>query len=247
MRQRFVAGVGGTLSLLPPEIDSLGVPASATVTLRHSSGADLPAPVTDAVAVVDPITGKLSYALSGAQCPLPGATTGGLLDGFGDSTRVNPSAGASYRAEWKYVIAGVTYDADQLYEVRRRILHRTLTYAEVERDLPAPVLDLSTSTQKVRDAMDDAWDDVLDDLATRGFEPDRVMDSDRLRRPHREKVVARLARSWGPNWRQYATDREDAYQRAIDAALAAGDWYDAVEDAVEARGEIKTPSTTLTR
>lgn len=233
MRMRFVQGIGGTLRLLPPEVAKSGVPASATISITKASGNALPTPVSGAAAVVDGTTGELSYALAGAQCQDP-ASIGEHL----------------YRATWRYVIGGVTHEIDQLFEVRRRLLKPTLTYAEVERDLPAGVYDLCAGgPTEVQDAMGDAWDDVLDDLAARGYEPDKVMDLDRMRRPHRERTLARLARSWGPPWRQFAIDREDAYQRSLEKALGAGDWYDTSGDAVKQPGpaETKTPTVVLTR
>ncbi len=244
MRTRFVQGVGGTLAFTPPELATANgaIPTAATVTLKRASGIDLPTPVDSAAAVVS-ATGVLSYVLSGAQCPDP-LTTGGVSSVYGDAT----SRGYLYRATWRYTLAGVVYESDQLYEVRRRVLKSTLTYDEIERDLPAPVGDLCQGgSTEVVDRMGDAWDDVLDDLAARGYEPDRVMDPDRLRRPHREKTIARLARGWGPNWRQYAIDREDAYQRALERALGSGDWYDVVADAKDLGTETKTPTITLTR
>lgn len=232
MRTRFVQNVGGTLRLLPPEVAKSGNPTTATVSIARASGLDLPTPVSGAAAAIDAQTGELSYALAGAQCPDP-YTLGEHL----------------YRATWRYEIGGDTYETDQLYEVRRRVLKPTLTYAEVERDLPASVYDLCEGgPSDVQDAMGDAWDDVLDDLASRGYEPDKVMDADRLRRPHRERTLARLARDWGPAWRQFAIDREDAYQRALEKALGAGDWYDQDQSATQqAPTEVKTPTVVLTR
>jgi hypothetical protein len=227
MRQRFVKAIGGTLRFTPPEE---GTPTTPTVSLKRASGLDLPTPVADAAATV--AAGELSYALAGAQCPDPVAVGEHL-----------------YRATWRYVIEGVTYESDQLYEVRGRLLKATLTYDEVERDLPAPVEDLlEDGAEAVREAMGDAWDDVLDDLAARGFEPDKVMDADRLRRPHRERTIARLARTWGPAWRQFAIDREAAYERALERALEAGDWYDRDESATQTTpAETKAPTIALTR
>jgi hypothetical protein len=242
MRTRFVQGVGGTLRLTPPESARLGAPTSGTVTIKRASGLDLPTPVTDAAAT---ITGAvLSYVLSGAQCPDPFTSGGGAISPDGRTY----SSGFLYRATWRYVIDGVTYETDQLYEVRRRVLKPTLTYAEFERDLPAPIYDLMEGgPSEALDAMGDAWDDVLDDLASRGFEPDRVMDADRLRRPHRVRTLARLARSWGPQWRQFAIDRDDEYLRAIEKALGAGDWYDLAADGKQQAAETQTPTVVLTR
>lgn len=232
MRQRFVQSIGGTLLLTPPEAARFGVPTSATISITASDGTALPTIVSGAVAAISS-AGELSYALSGAQCPDP----------FTNSRHL-------YRAVWRYVIAGVTYETDQLYEVRRRVLKSTLTYAEVERDLPADVYTLQENgPADVHATMGDAWDDVLDDLASRGVEPDKVMDADRLRRPHRQKTIARLARTWGPQWKMYADEREASFERAMDRALASGDWIDASGDATEAAGpdEHPTPATRLTR
>lgn len=244
MRQRFVQGVGGTLRFTPPEVEKQGVPTSATISITRANGNALPTPVAAEAAVVD-AQGGLSYALSGAQCPDPITNGGGLLS----PTGLKGTSWHLYRAVWRYVIGGVTYETDQLYEVRRRVLKPTLTYAEVERDLPSSVYDLCQGgPQDVIDTMGDAWDDVLDDLAERGYEPDRVMDADRLRRPHREKTLTRLARTWGPQWRQFAIDRADAYQRALSAALEAGDWYESIlADAREQAGEKRIPTTICTR
>jgi hypothetical protein len=230
MRQRFVRGIGGTLRLTAPEQATRGKPSSATITLKEAAGTDLPTPVEGAAATVDATTGEMAYALAGAQAPDP------LSNGY------------LYRATWRYVIDGVTYETDQLYEVRRRILKPTLTYSEVERDLPADVDDLCEGgLSEVLDAVGDAWDDVLDDLAARGYEPDKVMDPDRLRRPHRIWTLARLARAWGPSWRQYAADRASEYERAMSTALNAGDWYDTVPDAQKGSDEVKPTSVVCTR
>ena len=229
MRTRFVAGTAATLRFTPPGAETLGgAILSATVTIRQSNGTDLPTPV---VAQAATVTGtELSLALAGAQLVDPLTRSGHL-----------------YVADWSYVVGAETLRADQLFEVRRRVLRSTLTEEEVLRYLPARIEELQESAS-VRDEVADAWDDVLDDVAARGFEPDRIMDCDRLRRPHRSKVLAVLARTWGPNWKDWAEAKATDYARDLDAALNAGDWYESVaEDGIQAATEVKVTSVRLSR
>lgn len=228
MRVRLLAGQAGTLRFTPPGADTLADAIdSATVTIRQSDGRELPTPVANAAATVTET--ELSYALAALQLVEPLARGGHL-----------------YRAEWAYVSGGETYRADQLFEVRKRLLLSTLTEDEVLLHLPARIEELQDSGS-VRAEVAAAWEDVLDDLAARGFDPDRIMDADRLRRPHREKTIAILARNWGPDWREWATAKAGDYDRALDSALSAGDWYDSGEDALQAANETKVQSVRLTR
>jgi len=243
VRPRFVQGIGGTLEFKPSEA---GVPSSALVTIKRSTGADLPTPVIAAAAAIA-ADGKLSYVLSGAQCPDP-AGSGSYLPSYLVSEE-RPLYSALYRAAWRYVIGAATYESDQLYEVRRRILKPTLTIAELIRRLPASLEELTgdgTTTSAV-EAMGDAWDDVLDDLAEKGYQPDRVMDVDRLRRPHRTKTLANFAKSWGPAWKEWAAEREKEYREDLAAALTAGDWYDKNDSLTQSPGEVKTLTISCTR
>ena len=157
-------------------------------------------------------------------------------------------AGHLYRVEWAYVRGGVALHADQLFEVRKRALRPTLTEAEVGRYLPARLDELMDGgLRALRAIMGEAWDDVLDDAAARGYEPDKIMDCDRLRRPHRSRTLAVLASSWGPAWKDWATERAAEYGRDLDSALNAGDWYDEAADAIQAADEVKVLSLRLTR
>lgn len=189
-------------------------------------------PLQRAFASGDALAGvELSYALDAGQLVDPVTRPGHL-----------------YRAVWSYVIAGVTYQADQLFEVRKRALRPTLTEAEVGRYLPARLDELMDGgPSALRVLMGEAWDDVLDDAAARGYEPDKIMDCDRLRRPHRSRTLAVLAASWGPSWKDWATERAAEYGRDLDSALNAGDWYDRNSDAVQAADEVKVTTVRLTR
>jgi hypothetical protein len=316
-RQRFQAGIGGTLRFLPPEARLAGAPTSPTISVLSSAGQDLPTPVKDAVAVVDqvattldglgqegeralvlvsvagiaigrkylvtPADGQrflvevdavdptanrvvisealqadvesgaafagveLSYALSGAQCPAPLLT--GDADLLGVDSSASPKYGRSYRAEWHYTIGGVSYASDVLYEVRRRVLKPTLSSDEVQRRLPAQWRDLvAGGPREVQRVLDDVWDDVLDELAAKGFDADRIMDGERLRKPHRSAVVAALAKTWDfTAWGAWAKERSEEASQDLQEAIASGDWYDDSEDAVQAPAEVKWPTIRLTR
>lgn len=189
--------------------------------------------------------------------PLPRAfAAGDLLVGvelfydLGAAQLVDPVTrpGHLYRATWTYFIDAVSYQADQLYEVRKRALRPTLTEAELGRYLPARLDELMDGGPRaLRAVMGEAWDDVLDDASARGYEPDKIMDCDRLRRPHRSRTLSVLAASWGPAWKDWGTERSAEYGRDLDTALNAGDWYDANADTVEAANEVKVTSVRLTR
>jgi hypothetical protein len=224
MRQRFQKGQGGSLRFRPPE----GAPTSGTVTLKTAQGVDLPTPVVDQAATVAGT--DLTFALTAANTPEP------------------LSWGNLYRAAWTYVVGGASYTAEQLYEVNLALLKPTLDLEEVRDELPADWTELladgETRAQRI---FERAWDDLLDDLAARGWKPDRIRDPERMRRPHRAKVLAMLGTAFGPDWKDWAVARAADYDTAMDVALQAGDWYDVVEDQVMAPGEVKWSEITLTR
>ena len=238
MRQRFIYNVGGTLRFTPPQADSGGPPASATVTIkRASSNTDLPIPVVDQVAGVD--GDDLTFTLVPANCPDPISTTGAITTLPGpNSAFIQPL----YRAVWTYVVDGETYIADQLYEVRRRLLVPTLTVADILRRLPARPDELmgNESTEKILGLIGDTWDDLLDDLSSRGYTPDMIMDADRFRSVHRNLVLATLGATWGPDWRQWADDRRKDYEQHMADALTSDDWYDRDQSLTQAPGETRT-------
>lgn len=244
MRQRFAKGQGGTLRCHPIEVSSRGIPSSATVTLKRAYGTDVPVPVNDAAVAIDPDTGELSFVLVPANTPDP-LTAGGLITGLvalADSSYL-------YRALWTYTIAGVVYQADQTYEVNARLLKPTLLREDVTPLLPATWEELLDGGDAAIDAaVGTAWDDLLEDLSAKGYRPDKILDPERLKRPHRSKVIANLYDSFGPQWAEAASKKFDAYLRDLDAALAALDWYDTRPDNIRAQDEAsKVPTIVCTR
>jgi len=237
MRQRFVSGVGGTLVFAPPEVDAGGAPTSGTITIkRASSGGDLPAPVVDAAIVID--GDDLTFVLTGANCPDPVSTSGAVSTLAGSRFVRQPL----FRAVWTYLVDGKTYQADMLYEVRRRVLRPTLTVDELVRRLPASLEELTgdATSGTAIDMIGDTWDDLLDDLSSKGYEPDKIMDADRLRSVHRALAIATFAKTWGPAWREYAKEREQDYRQDLADALTSHDWYDKDQSLTQAPGEVRT-------
>lgn len=220
MRARFAKDFGGTLRFQPPE----GVSTSATVTiLRARDGSDMPVPVQGAAATIAPTTGELSFILAAANTPDP-RTNGNL-----------------YRAVWTYVVGGVTYQADELFEVNARLLRPLLTTAEVGRYLPADWDQLLAGGETAAEqAIEDGWNDLLDAITAHGVAVDRIMDNDRLRQPHRARVIASLYRSFGPEWLEAANKAESEAQSQIDRLLAAPGWVDLDDDE---KGDDETETT----
>lgn len=246
-RQRFQAGIGGTLRL--PLEGLAGPPSAVTVSIKATTGQDLPTPVVGAAGTATqqtPTLWELSYVLSGAQCPAP-ASVGAI--GLEDEPAELPQGyGHSYRAVWTYTVDGQQYQADQLYEVRVRLLVPTLTADQVQRQLPAQWADLvAGGDTEIAAILAEAWADLLDDVEAKGFDPDRIMDVGRLHKAHRSLVVWTLAKSWGPAWREWAQDRKTEAEQDLTEALNSGGWYDAREDAVQAPSEVKWTSIRLTR
>jgi hypothetical protein len=230
MRQRFAKGLGGTLRCSPPELRTLGTPTAATVTLKTAGGLDLPTPVVDQLAAID-ADGRLSFVLTPGNTPDP--ITRGYL----------------YRAVWSYTIEGVGYQVDQTYEVNARLLKPTLSLDDVTPQLPAAWEELlDGGSEAAETAIAIAWNDLLDDLSARGYRPDKILDPDRLFRPHRSKVIANLYGSFGPQWMEAANRAERVYGQDLEGALVSLDWYDATPDNKRAADEqVKTPTIVCTR
>lgn len=248
-RQRFQAGLGGTLRLALE--DPAGQPTAVTISIQSTLGADLPTPVVDAAATVTQKTETLSefsYALSGAQCPAPAAIGSQLALEDEPASELPQGYGHSYRAVWTYTLGGQQHQVDQLYEVRLRVLRPTLTSDQVERQLPAQWEDLVVGgAEEIAAILADAWDDLLDEVEARGFDPDRIMDAGRLLKPHRSLVVWTLAKTWGNAWREWATDRKKDADQDLEDALNSGGWYDKRVDNVQTPAEVKWTSIRLTR
>jgi hypothetical protein len=244
MRARFIQGIGGTLRFTPPQADAGGAPTAGTVTIkRASSNTDLPTPVVAAAAVIE--GNDLTFVLTGANCPDSVSLSGNAIAGTSSPSRVQPL----YRAVWSYTVDGKTYVADQLYEVRRRLLMPTLTVAELARRLPASIEELTDDAtgSTLIDAIGDAWDDLLDALSAKGFTPDLVMDGDRLRSPHKALTLANLGRTWGPNWREWAKERDAEYAQTLSETLTSDDWYDRDSSLTNSPGEVQTLTVACTR
>jgi hypothetical protein len=246
MRQRFAKGMGGTLRLRPPEARSLGIaPTSGTVTLKTALGLDVPVPVVDQAVTVN--GDALEFVLVAANTPDP--VTAGYLEPALDPTSTPAiQSGYLYRAVWTYVVDGATYQTDLTYEVNARILKPTLIAADVEKWLPSKWDELLDVNQNPPDEIvGGAWDDLLDDLLDRDFQPDRIMTPERLSRVHRERVIANLYKTLGPRWVESYKDAWNAYVRELNALLAAPGWYDRNMDTRGSDAETKVATIVLGR
>jgi hypothetical protein len=174
---------------------------------------------------------EIVYRLAGDQC-LPPAVNGYL-----------------YRAVWDYVIGGEAYQSDQLFEVRARLLKPTMSEADALRLLPAPLAELEPigGVQALRRAIDQAWGDVLDDLDREGFDPDLVMDAERLRSCHISRSLYRLGMRWGAAYAEWTKARGEDYAQQFKSALGSGGWYDKGQDSVQATTDTKGPAIALVR
>jgi len=200
------------------DVQVVGVSADGAVRLRSGVRRDLP-PTSEVLGWA------LSFVLTPGNTPAPATTA---------AKQGSPGAAYLFRAEWSYSLGGVAYPpADQLYEVRRRVLRPVVTAGDVQGRVPGTAGDVEIVTDDVAEA----WDDVLDGLAAAGVDADRVMNPDRLRLAHLLRTLATAADTWGPTWVEWAEKKREQAQAALEEALEAADWYDTAEDAKQAQGE----------
>jgi hypothetical protein len=113
MKQQFLEDKVGTLRLTVYQDNRPVVPSSAQITLYTSGGSVLQAIV--AVSAIDSTTGEMTYSLTATHTAL---------------------ADLNYKAVWEYVVSGVTYYENQLFDVVKSILSIPITdddlYGELE-------------------------------------------------------------------------------------------------------------------
>lgn len=317
MRQRFQSGQGGTLVFYPPEARQLGPASSAAVTLKRSTGDDVPVPVVDSTAAVDGVATTLSAAALADARRVNVASAAGLrvgrryllqsaadgevvevkVDGFnvtsrdvllrdplgrdfaaGDAlkgeevsfalvaantpdTALEPLSEESlpypyritpwlFRAAWAYSIAGASFTADQTYEVHARLLKPSLSPTDLSVLLPGTMQDLvgGVGHAQAADVIEVAWSDLLDDVSGSGLDPDKIMNPDRLAKPHRSRVLSLLSVGWlSEAGRQYHEARASDYKDDLAQLLESQDWYDHTGDAKEQAGEVLLHTTVIRR
>jgi hypothetical protein len=96
MKQEFLKDKADTIRITVYENNRPVVPSSATITLFKSGGATLQSSV--AVTGISSTTGEMTYSLT---------------------TTHTATLGVNYKAEWAYVVNGVTYYEEQLFDVVR--------------------------------------------------------------------------------------------------------------------------------
>lgn len=103
MKQEFLKGKADTIRITVYENNRPVVPSSATITLYKPGGSTLQASVS---ASVNSTTGEMTYSLTSTH---------------------TATLGLNYRAEWTYVVSGVTYYEDQLFDIVRSKLSIPIT------------------------------------------------------------------------------------------------------------------------
>lgn len=103
MKQEFLKGKTGTIRMTDYEDNRPRVPSSALITLFNQYGKEIQA---QASAVVSSTTGEMTYSLTATH---------------------TVDLGLNFRAVWQYVISGVTYYEEQLFDVVRSKLSIPIT------------------------------------------------------------------------------------------------------------------------
>lgn len=216
-----------------------------------TNGVLLGEPLSRDLAAGDAVTGvELSFVITPNNAPTPiyNALPGQSPYSMDAAPPVPQNWGNQYLALWSYQIAGVSYGAEQLFEINLANLKPTLSADEVADFLPDDWVSLVRGgPRRIRKVVAIAWNDLLDDLAARGYASDRIRDPDGLKRPHRSKTIANLAASWGATWMDWAKAREVEYHSHLEAAMNNGAWYDARPDLIQGTDEVKWPSVVLSR
>jgi hypothetical protein len=111
MKQQFLNDKTGTIRLSVYQDNRPVVPTSAKVTLSKPDGSALQA---QADAAVDATTGEMTYSLT---------------------TTHTDAADLNYKAVWEYVVSGVTYYENQLFDVVKSILSIPITDNDLYNEL----------------------------------------------------------------------------------------------------------------
>ncbi len=208
--------VGGTLAFDVPE----GDPTSGTVTIYDGNGV-----VTDIVAdAATVVGGALTYAIDGTYVPV-----------------IAPN----YRADWTYVVAGITYGPRrQTFEVVRAVSYPTLTSAKLTQ-FYAPILTgryAKGETDHAK-AIAVAWGRVQRELRARGKNPNDLVDPRPLEESHAHFASAQAARNFSAGsaqsaeWQAWAAEEERFAMDGFDATIANLEWIDLTKDLIPSVGE----------
>lgn len=103
MKQEFLKGKTGTIRMTDYEDNRPRVPTSALITLFNPYGKEIQA---QASATVNSTTGEMTYSLTATH---------------------TVDLGLNFRAVWQYVVSGVTYYEEQLFDVVRSKLSIPIT------------------------------------------------------------------------------------------------------------------------
>jgi hypothetical protein len=202
VRPAFKLDTGGTLRFRPADG---GAVTAATVSIYRAG--ETTAAVDAASATISTGGDELSYTFASSV----------------------PSLLGVYRAAWSYTIDGVSYDADQTFDVVRRVLRPTLTAGRLIEHYP--ILDQRVSESHAT-ILGHAWGVLFGWLKHRGISnPHLIIDALQLEHVHAALSAYMIARSFEPGsassadapWQAFAAERYAEAQALLDKTQGALD------------------------
>jgi hypothetical protein len=156
-----------------------------------------------------------------------------------------------FRAEWTYVVAGITYIKETWYDVVRAPWYRAADQAGLEAANREVYAQAKNDDEPLEDILEDAWNDVLERIESKGWRPGLIIGMNRLARPTYASALLKLAeggyRPAGSTDLDTWTDRMSLkLTEALDRALAGVTWYDRVDDAERGSDEEKPAMSSTT-
>ena len=180
MKQQFLKAKTDTIRLTVYQDNRAIVPASSAIVLKKPNGDELQA---SAVVTVDATTGEMTYALTATH---------------------TADKGLDFRATWSYVVGGVTYTEEQLWDVVLSRLSIPITdddlYAELDSIRRTNVQEIGTATAGAAGTLTDTARKEADDFWTGGIIEILEGTGQGQRRAVSDFVSSTGVSSVSPNW-----------------------------------------------
>jgi len=180
MKQQFLEDIADTIRLTVYSDNRAIVPTSAAIVLKKPGGSVLQASVA---ATVNATTGEMTYDLT---------------------TTHTADKDLDYRATWKYVIGGVTYTEEQLFDVVLSRLSIPITdgdlFAELDSLRRTNAQEIGTATAGAAGTLTDTARKEIDDFWTGGIVEILEGTGAEQRRAISDYVSSTGVISVSPNW-----------------------------------------------
>ena len=176
---------------------TIQTPSSATITIRKPGGGALATPVTDAVMTIS--GNDMTYAL----------TAGNTAE-----------LGANYKVDVAYVVSGVTYRGQSVFDVVRRGLQHTVIAADLAQH-QHDYADYLNSGESAQTHITRAYLDVCSFLQSQGRRPYLVLDPEEMRDAIEYGSLARIFGSHSAGESDRTAGLRDRYLNLTATAMAA--------------------------